>query len=346
MFQIFSVIIEHHHAPIFTEIGWEWDISRRHARIDVPGVVRTEAQPLLNPVTDEEHRIITTLPHGWVFHEAEGASGSAKGIGDIKFDLSSRQQLIGLRCLGSKWFESRPRGVPASFPAVRLEGSSFAGVTFDLESVLRRDRLVVVIALGAVMVLSWAYVLAGAGMGMSAMEMTRMTHAVGLGGSGQSGLPMSGMNGTLVTRFWSVGYAVIAFFMWWIMMLGMMLPSAAPMLLLFARMMRKEKEKGAPYVPTGVFALGYAVMWAAFSGVATGAQWGLESIGLLSAMMVGTSTVFGAVLLIAAGIWQLTPLKQACLKHCRSPIGFLSSHWRSGRAGAFPMIQYRLIMPP
>jgi predicted metal-binding membrane protein len=210
-------------------------------------------------------------------------------------------------------------------------------VTFDLESVLRRDRLVVVIALGAVMVLSWAYVLAGAGMGMSAMEMTRMTHAVGLGGSGQSGLPMSGMNGTLVTRFWSVGYAVIAFFMWWIMMLGMMLPSAAPMLLLFARMMRKEKEKGAPYVPTGVFALGYAVMWAAFSGVATGAQWGLESIGLLSAMMVGTSTVFGAVLLIAAGIWQLTPLKQACLKHCRSPIGFLSSHWRSGRAGAFTM---------
>jgi len=210
-------------------------------------------------------------------------------------------------------------------------------VTFDLESVLRRDRLVVVIALGAVIVLSWAYVLAGAGMGMSAMEMTRMTHAVGLGGSSQSGMQMSGMNGALVVSMWSVGYAVIAFFMWWIMMLGMMLPSAAPLLLLVARMMRKEKEKGAPYVSTGVFALGYAVMWAAFSGVATGAQWGLESIGLLSAMMVGTSTVFGAVLLIAAGIWQLTPLKQACLKHCRSPIGFLSSHWRPGRAGAFTM---------
>jgi predicted metal-binding membrane protein len=210
-------------------------------------------------------------------------------------------------------------------------------VTFDLESVLRRDRLVVVIALGVVIVLSWVYVLAGAGMGMSAMEMTRMTHAVGLGGPGQSGMQMSGMNGALATSIWSFGYAVIAFFMWWIMMLGMMFPSAAPMLLLFARMMRKEKEKGAPYVPTGVFALGYAVMWAAFSGVATGAQWGLESIGLLSSMMVGTSAVFGAVLLIAAGIWQLTPLKQACLKHCRSPIGFLSSHWRSGRAGAFTM---------
>ena len=92
------------------------------------------------------------------------------------------------------------------------------GVTFDLESVLRRDRLVVVIALGAVMVLSWAYVLAGAGMGMSAMEMTRMTHAVGLGGSGQSGFPMSGLHGILVTRFWSVGVAVIAFFICWIMM--------------------------------------------------------------------------------------------------------------------------------
>jgi hypothetical protein len=94
MFQIFSVIVEHHHDPIFTEIGWEWDISNRRARIDVPGVVRTEAQPLLNPVTDEEHRIITTLPHGWVFHEAEGASGSAKGIGDIKFDLSSRHSSL------------------------------------------------------------------------------------------------------------------------------------------------------------------------------------------------------------------------------------------------------------
>ena len=219
---------------------------------------------------------------------------------------------------------------------------NLVAVAFDLESVLRRDRLVVVIALVAVIVLSWVYVLAGAGMGMSAFEMTRMTQPVGMIDSTQpsvQGMSMGGtaVGGTMVTGAWTVGYAVVIFFMWWVMMFGMMLPSAAPLLLLFARMMRKEKDKGAPYVPTGVFALGYVIMWAAFSAIATGAQWGLEASGLLSGIMVGTSAVLGAGLLIAAGVWQLTPWKNACLRHCRSPIGFLSAHWRPGRTGAFKM---------
>ncbi|MCH2483423.1 MAG: DUF2182 domain-containing protein [Gammaproteobacteria bacterium] len=211
---------------------------------------------------------------------------------------------------------------------------------FDLESVLRRDRLVVVIALVAVIVLSWAYILAGAGMGMSAFEMTQMTQSVGVSDSAQPSMQEMSTGGTaadslMATGTWTVGYAVVIFLMWWVMMFGMMLPSAAPLLLLFARMMRKEK--GAPYVPTGVFALGYVVMWAAFSAIATGAQWGLEASGLLSGIMVGTSAVLAAALLIAAGVWQLTPLKNACLRHCRSPIGFLSAHWRPGRTGAFRM---------
>ena len=211
---------------------------------------------------------------------------------------------------------------------------------FDLESVLRRDRLVVVIALVAVIVLSWAYILAGAGMGMSAFEMTQMTQSVGVSDSAQPSMQEMSTGGTaadslMATGTWTVGYAVVIFLMWWVMMFGMMLPSAVPLLLLFARMMRKEK--GAPYVPTGVFALGYVVMWAAFSAIATGAQWGLEASGLLSGIMVGTSAVLAAALLIAAGVWQLTPLKNACLRHCRSPIGFLSAHWRPGRTGAFRM---------
>ena len=219
---------------------------------------------------------------------------------------------------------------------------NLVAVAFDLESVLRRDRLVVVIALVAVIVLSWVYVLAGAGMDMSAFEMTRMTQPVGVIDSTQpsvQGMSMGGtaVGGTMVTVAWTVGYAVVIFFMWWVMMFGMMLPSAAPLLLLFARMMRKEKDKGAPYVPTGVFAFGYVIMWAAFSAIATGAQWGLEASGLLSGIMVGTSAVLGAGLLIAAGVWQLTPWKNACLRHCRSPIGFLSAHWRPGRTGAFKM---------
>ena len=229
---------------------------------------------------------------------------------------------------------------PAAASRSPARAPILVAAAFDLESVLRRDRLVVVIALVAVIVLSWAYILAGAGMGMSAFEMTQMTQSVGVSDSAQPSMQEMSTGGTaadslMATGTWTVGYAVVIFFMWWVMMFGMMLPSAAPLLLLFARMMRKEK--GAPYVPTGVFALGYVVMWAAFSAIATGAQWGLEASGLLSGIMVGTSAVLAAALLIAAGVWQLTPLKNACLRHCRSPIGFLSAHWRPGRTGAFRM---------
>lgn len=229
---------------------------------------------------------------------------------------------------------------PAAASRSPARAPILVAAAFDLESVLRRDRLVVVIALVAVIVLSWAYILAGAGMGMSAFEMTQMTQSVGVSDSAQPSMQEMSTGGTaadslMATGTWTVGYAVVIFLMWWVMMLGMMLPSAAPLLLLFARMMRKEK--GAPYVPTGVFALGYVVMWAAFSAIVTGAQWGLEASGLLSGIMVGTSAVLAAALLIAAGVWQLTPLKNACLRHCRSPIGFLSAHWRPGRTGAFRM---------
>ena len=229
---------------------------------------------------------------------------------------------------------------PAAASRSPARAPILVAAAFDLESVLRRDRLVVVIALVAVIVLSWAYILAGAGMGMSAFEMTQMTQSVGVSDSTQPSMQEMSTGGTaadslMATGTWTVGYAVVIFLMWWVMMFGMMLPSAVPLLLLFARMMRKEK--GAPYVPTGVFALGYVVMWAAFSAIATGAQWGLEASGLLSGIMVGTSAVLAAALLIAAGVWQLTPLKNACLRHCRSPIGFLSAHWRPGRTGAFRM---------
>jgi predicted metal-binding membrane protein len=136
---------------------------------------------------------------------------------------------------------------------------------------------------------------------------------------------------------WTGGYAVLMFFMWWIMMVAMMLPSAAPMILLFARFNRVQREKGAPYVPTGVFALGYLLVWAAFSQVAVAAQWGLERSDLLSSTMASTSVTLGALLLIAAGVYQLTPLKYACLRHCRSPLFFISHHWRPGEWGALRM---------
>jgi predicted metal-binding membrane protein len=193
-----------------------------------------------------------------------------------------------------------------------------------IEGAIKRDRFVVLGALGFVVALSWIYVLAGAGMNMSAFEMTRLS-------SGEASI------GMMMPATWSLGYASLMFVMWWVMMIAMMLPSATPMVLLFAAMNRKQKESGDPYVPTTLFASAYLVAWAGFSLVAVAVQWGLESLALLSPMLVSASVILGGGVLIAAGIYQLTPLKQACLKHCRSPLQFVLTRWRGGASGAFRM---------
>jgi predicted metal-binding membrane protein len=207
-------------------------------------------------------------------------------------------------------------------------------VDATLEAVIRRDRLVVVTALIAVIALSWAYLLAGAGTGMAALEMTRMLQ-LGMAG-GMSEVGMGGM--AMVTpAVWTPGYAVLMFFMWWVMMVAMMLPSAAPMILLFAMVNRKQRETGHPHVATSIFAVGYLAAWAGFSLVAVILQWGFERTGILSPMLVGTNVIFGGVLLLAAGVYQLTPIKHACLRHCRSPLAFLCAHWRPDARGALRM---------
>jgi len=182
-------------------------------------------------------------------------------------------------------------------------------VPFDagLEAAVRHDRLIIMTALATVIALSWAYLLAGAGM-------TMMTPAV-----------------------WTTSYAVLMFFMWWIMMVAMMLPSAAPMILIFATINRKQRDCGQPHVATSIFAIGYLIVWAGFSLIAVILQWAFEQAGYLSPMLAGTNTKFGVVLLLAAGIYQLTSAKHACLHHCRSPTAFLSAHWRRGARGALRM---------
>jgi len=175
-----------------------------------------------------------------------------------------------------------------------------------------------------VIALSWVWILLGAGTGMSAMDML-----LGLGGDDMAGM--------MRPAIWTPGYAGIMFTMWWVMMAAMMLPSAAPILLLFARINRKEKSVGRPFIPTGVFAAGYLAAWGGFSALASGLQWALERFGLLSPMMTTTSYWLGGAILLAAGLWQLTPIKGMCLRHCRSPMGFLVQSWRPGRGGAFRM---------
>jgi predicted metal-binding membrane protein len=207
-------------------------------------------------------------------------------------------------------------------------------VDATLESVIRRDRVVVITALFAVIALSWAYLLAGAGMGMSALEMTRMSQlgmARGVSEGGMAGMAM------MTPAVWTPGYAVLMFFMWWVMEVAMMLPSAAPMILLFATVNRKQRDTGHPYVATSIFAMGYLAAWAGFSLVAVILQWGFERTGILSPILVATNAIFGAFLLLAAGVYQLAPIKHACLRHCRSPLAFLSSHWRRGARGALRM---------
>jgi predicted metal-binding membrane protein len=189
-----------------------------------------------------------------------------------------------------------------------------------LETVLRRDQAVVIAALLGVIAVSWAWIAFGAGTGISAIAMTRMPRDM-----------------VMSPAVWTAGYAALMLAMWWVMMVAMMLPGASPMLLIFARISHREQAGGRPYVPTGIFAAGYLSAWAGFSAMAVGVQWSLERAGLMSAMMVTTSRWLSAGILIAAGLWQLTPIKHTCLRQCRSPVAYLSGHWRDGRGGAFSM---------
>jgi predicted metal-binding membrane protein len=194
-----------------------------------------------------------------------------------------------------------------------------------LERVLRRDRVILVAALAMVVAIAWVWVVVGAGTGMSTIGMTR-----------RSGMPQ-GTSMIMEPAVWNLGYAGLMFAMWWVMMVAMMLPSATPMLLLFARVNRQQRARERPYVPTGVFAAGYLLAWGGFSVLATALQWALEQAGLSSPMMVTTSYWLGGGILLAAGLWQLTPIKAVCLRHCRSPLGFLMQGWRPDRVGALRM---------
>jgi predicted metal-binding membrane protein len=196
--------------------------------------------------------------------------------------------------------------------------------TTMLEAALRRDRVVVVSALLAVIAAAWVWIVLGAGTGTRAVAMMQMAR-------------IPDMDMMMERAVWTPVYAGLIFAMWWVMMVAMMLPGATPMLLLFARANRSQKAQHRPYVPTGIFAAGYLMAWGGFSQLAAGLQWGLEQLDLLGPMMTATNYWLGGAILLAAGLWQLTPLKGVCLRHCRSPLTFLAQQWRPGRLGAFRM---------
>jgi predicted metal-binding membrane protein len=136
---------------------------------------------------------------------------------------------------------------------------------------------------------------------------------------------------------WNFSALLLLFLMWAVMMVAMMVPSAVPMIQGFVAVNERRRNSSRPVIPVGVFVLGYIVAWTSFSAAAALAQWGLHRAALLSPMMVSTSPILSGGLLLAAGIFQWTPLKRACLRNCRSPLTFLMSGWRDGTAGAFFM---------
>jgi predicted metal-binding membrane protein len=183
-----------------------------------------------------------------------------------------------------------------------------------LYTALRHDRAVVLISLAAVIAIAWFYLLLGARFEMTTMDM----------GGGQT---------MTMAPVWTAGYAALIFLMWAIMMVAMMLPSAAPTILLVANIARKRAAMGSGTPTAALFALGYIVVWAGFSLIATLLQWSLDRLGVLSEAMATQSAVVAGLVLMVAGLYQWTPLKQTCLRHCRSPLDFLVRYWREAAWG-------------
>lgn len=166
------------------------------------------------------------------------------------------------------------------------------------------DRLLILTSLGLLTLLAWAYLY------LLAARMDR------------GDMSLMGSFGLMAL-------------MWWVMMIGMMIPSALPTILLHARVQRHHRSDAGEVSRLALlFAAGYLVTWAGFSLVATTTQRALTMLGWLAAMTMSAGHVLGAVLFAIAGFYQMSTLKYACLKHCRSPAEFLSSHHRPGSFGA------------
>jgi predicted metal-binding membrane protein len=190
----------------------------------------------------------------------------------------------------------------------------------SIAALSRRDRILISTCLALVTALAWLYLVRLDRQMSSSMQYDSMMAAMGMSTS----LP------------WTRTDVLFTFLMWAVMMVGMMAGSALPVLLLFGS---ARAARGGRHVPLAVlvFGLGYAFVWAGFSLCAALAQWGLHQAAMLSPAMSTSKQRVGGAILIAAGLYQLTPLKGACLTRCRSPLGFLMTNWRDGNLGAFGM---------
>ncbi|NBB85072.1 MAG: DUF2182 domain-containing protein [Bacteroidetes bacterium] len=183
--------------------------------------------------------------------------------------------------------------------------------TSSLHAVLQRDRLLIAAGLAALTLLAWGYMTAMAGR-------------------------MSDAPAEMLVQAWGVSDFFFAFGMWSVMMMGMMLPSASPMVLTFAGISRRRTPNHF-LLRTSLFVGGYLLVWVGYSAGAALLQGALRTAALLTPMGASTSPLLAGGLLVMAGGYQWTPLKDACLTGCRTPMGFLIAEWRPGRRGALVM---------
>ena len=193
----------------------------------------------------------------------------------------------------------------------------------SLESLVQRDKIITIIAIAILVASTFIYTVLGVGMNMSAIEMTP-----GLDKSLMSMPNMSTIKSmAMKPAIWNFNYSVLMFFMWWTMMIAMMLPSASPMILLYTALIRRTKKTKSIIRQVTSFICGYLLAWAAFSLFAAALQSQLELRDWMSPMMMEATNIYlAAGILIAAGVYQLTPLKTVCLEKCRQPASFLANY--------------------
>lgn len=204
-----------------------------------------------------------------------------------------------------------------------------------LEAALARHRRWSILALVLMTVLAWAWLIGGAGTLMDPQTSLLPPLEEQPAAQAMPDMVRSGMSSSAPSAWTPLRFG-LNLSMWWTMMIAMMLPSAAPTILLYAKASSHGDAETQP--STAEFLIGYLFAWGAFSLLATGVQAGLERTGFISEMLLASrSRWLSAGILFAAGIYQLTPIKNMCLRHCRNPGQFLSRNFRSGRSGALQM---------
>ena len=169
------------------------------------------------------------------------------------------------------------------------------------------DQVALWSSLTIVVALSWWYLF------LLAEDMAAM--------SGMSMDHMAGMHP------WTPMDFLLMFVMWAVMMVGMMVPTAVRAIFIYARVASQADDRGSPVSATHFFVAGYVLVWAVFSLGATALQAALDAVGLLSPAMRSSSPLLGAGLLVAAGVYQFTPWKDTCLRHCQSPAAYLAGRF-------------------